>query len=63
MMLLFLLNMEKTKMNSHERSLESRRHSLDEKIASEQSRPYPDNLILSDLKKKKLALKDELLKH
>jgi hypothetical protein len=55
--------MEKTKMNSHERSLESRRHSLDEKIASEQSRPYPDNLILSDLKKKKLALKDELLKH
>ena len=50
-------------MDSHERALEQRHHKLDREISAEQARPHPDDLVLAELKKRKLVLKDTLAHH
>ncbi len=45
---------------AHHTALETKHASLDQRIAQEKSRPKPDALVLTDLKKQKLRLKEEL---
>ncbi len=46
-------------------ALETRRSGLDDDIQSELKRPIPDEVLIAEIKKKKLALKEEIrrLKH
>ena len=46
--------------NSHFSSLKAKRDALKAKIRLELSRPMPDALLLADLKKRNLRLKEEL---
>ena len=41
-------------------ALRSRHQSLEEQIASENSRPHPDETVVAKLKREKLKLKDEI---
>ncbi len=52
-------------LESHIQELSDKHHKLDELIQDELHRPHPDDLLLSDLKKRKLRLKEEIerLKH
>jgi hypothetical protein len=52
-------------LESHIQELSDKHHKLDELIQNELHRPHPDDLLLSDLKKRKLRLKEEIerLKH
>ncbi len=52
-------------VEAHISELSQRHRVLDEKIEKEQSRPLIDDVKLSELKRKKLHLKDEInrLKH
>ena len=44
-------------------ALETRHAALDRKIETEKLRPLPDTILLADLKKKKLKIKEALLLH
>jgi len=41
-------------------ALREKHGQLDEQIVSEQNRPFPDTILIHDLKKEKLRLKEEL---
>ncbi|WP_081974265.1 MULTISPECIES: DUF465 domain-containing protein [Sphingomonas] len=45
---------------THQQALETKHAALDRRIADEVHRPLPDAAILTDLKRKKLKLKEEL---
>jgi hypothetical protein len=47
-------------LESHIQELTDRHHKLEEKIRDEQHRPHPDDIVLAELKKKKLRLKEEI---
>jgi hypothetical protein len=47
-------------LESHIQELADKHHKLDEQIQDELHRPHPDDLLLSDLKKRKLRLKEEI---
>jgi hypothetical protein len=47
-------------LESHIQELADKHHKLDEQIHEEQLRPHPDDLALSELKKRKLRLKEEI---
>ena len=40
--------------------LKSKHHDLEEKIDFETCRPHPDDIVVADLKRQKLKVKDEL---
>lgn len=46
---------------THQTALATKHATLDRRIAEETHRPLPDPLILADLKKQKLRLKEELV--
>ncbi len=50
-------------MNQHLTALQFRHSGLEKKIANENKRPLPDYLILKQLKKKRLYLKEEMKLH
>ena len=45
---------------THQMALETKHEAIDRRIADESHRPMPDALILADLKKQKLRLKEEI---
>jgi hypothetical protein len=45
---------------SHHAALETKHAGLDRRIADEAHRPMPDPLVLAELKKQKLRLKEEI---
>jgi len=45
---------------THQTALETKHAGLDKRIAAESQRPIPDALVLADLKKQKLRLKEEI---
>ncbi len=47
-------------LDSHIQELSDKHHKLDEQIQDELHRPHPDDIILSDLKKRKLRLKEQI---
>ncbi|MFM9864653.1 MAG: YdcH family protein [Micropepsaceae bacterium] len=47
-------------LESHIQELSDKHHKLDELIQDELHRPHPDDLLLHDLKKRKLRLKEEI---
>jgi hypothetical protein len=47
-------------LESHIQELADKHHKLDEQIQDELHRPHPDDLALSELKKRKLRLKEEI---
>ena len=47
-------------LTSHMESLKAKHSDLEAKIADEERRPHPDENCISDLKKQKLRIKDEL---
>ena len=47
-------------LDSHIQELADKHHKLDEQIHEELHRPLPDDLTLSELKKRKLRLKEEI---
>ena len=44
----------------HHAALETKHAGLDQRIAQENQRPQPDALLIADLKKRKLRVKEEL---
>jgi hypothetical protein len=47
-------------LESHIQELSDKHHKLDEQIQEELHRPLPDDLMISELKKRKLRLKEEI---
>ncbi len=47
-------------LESHIQELADKHHKLDEQIHEELLRPHPDDIMISELKKKKLRLKEEI---
>ena len=47
-------------LESHILELADKHHKLDEQIHDELHRPLPDDLMISELKKRKLRLKEEI---
>jgi len=47
-------------LETHIEFLKDKHHKLDLQIRAEQHRPLPDDIVLSELKKKKLHLKEEI---
>lgn len=47
-------------LESHILELADKHHKLDQQIQEEQHRPLPDETVLTDLKRKKLRLKEEI---
>ncbi len=47
-------------LDSHIQELADKHHKLDTQIQDEQHRPLPDDLMLAELKKRKLRLKEEI---
>lgn len=45
---------------SHQMALETKHETLDRRIAEESHRPVPDAMILAELKKQKLRIKEEI---
>ena len=45
---------------AHQSALQSKHAVLDRRIAEEEHRPLPDQVVLHDLKKQKLKLKEEI---
>lgn len=45
---------------THQQALETKHAALDRRIAEETHRPLPDAAIITDLKRQKLKLKEEL---
>jgi hypothetical protein len=48
---------------SHASALQAKHARVEAQLRDEQSRPMPDEVRIHDLKRKKLALKDELTEH
>ena len=48
---------------SHMNSLVEKHASLERMIQEEMNRPAPDDVLLHDLKKRKLAIKDQITHH
>ncbi|MBX3595529.1 YdcH family protein [Sphingomonas sp.] len=46
--------------NAHLSALETKHASLDRKITAESQRPLPDQMIIADLKRQKLRVKEEI---
>lgn len=46
--------------STHQTALQSKHAVLDRRLAEETARPMPDTMVLADLKKQKLRLKEEL---
>lgn len=46
--------------NSHISALRTKHHELETRISREATRPLPDDALIHALKKRKLAIKDEL---
>lgn len=46
--------------SAHLSALTAKHSNLDRKIATESQRPLPDQILLADLKKRKLRVKEEL---
>lgn len=46
--------------NTHVSALHAKHHAIEAKIRDEQSRPKPDGMLLSQMKKRKLLLKEAL---
>lgn len=49
--------------NGHIAALQAKHAGLDARIREEKSRPLPDAILLADLKKQKLRIKEELSAH
>ncbi len=47
-------------LESHIQELTDKHHKLDLQIRDEQHRPHPDDIVLAELKKRKLRLKEEI---
>lgn len=47
-------------INQRISSLQQEHHRLEESLAQEEARPMPDSLAIASLKRRKLAIKDEL---
>ena len=47
-------------LESHIQELADKHHKLDEQIHDELHRPLPDDLMVAELKKRKLRLKEEI---
>lgn len=47
-------------IDAHRTALSARHAQLETKIASESQRPAPDALLITELKREKLRLKDEI---
>lgn len=45
---------------AHMTALEAKHAVLDQRIAAESQRPSPDTLVIADLKKRKLRVKEEI---
>lgn len=50
-------------LESHIQSLENKHHHVEAMIEDELKRPHPDDQRLHELKKEKLKLRDEMMKH
>ncbi len=48
--------------NSHASALKFKHTEIERKLATEEARPMPNDLVIHDLKKRKLALKDEIVR-
>ena len=48
---------------SHASALQAKHARVEARLRDEQRRPMPDAALIHDLKRKKLALKDELTQH
>jgi len=48
--------------NSHMSALRQRHADLESKLSAEENRPFPDETLIVTLKKKKLILKDEIMR-
>lgn len=46
--------------NAHIAALQAKHAGLDARIADEERRPFPDMAVISDLKKRKLRVKEEM---
>jgi uncharacterized protein YdcH (DUF465 family) len=46
--------------NAHFSALNAKHSQLDARIAAESQRPVPDSMVLADLKKQKLRVKEEM---
>jgi len=46
--------------NAHFSALEAKHQVLDARIANESQRPLPDQLLIAELKRKKLRVKEEM---
>lgn len=46
--------------NAHFSALEAKHQVLDQRIATESQRPLPDQILLAELKKRKLRVKEEM---
>lgn len=46
--------------NSHMSALKTKHAKLEQKVAMEENRPFPDDSLIFRLKKEKLAVKDEI---
>ena len=44
----------------HQSALNAKHAGLDQRIASESQRPHPDTMLLAELKRQKLRVKEEL---
>lgn len=49
--------------NAHHSALSAKHAVLDQRIESESHRPNPDTILLADLKKQKLRVKEEMAAH
>jgi hypothetical protein len=47
-------------LETHIQELSDKHHKLDEQIQDELHRPLPDDLMIAELKKRKLRLKEEI---
>ena len=47
--------------NTHNIALEAKHAGLEQRIEAENRRPIPDTILIAELKKKKLRIKEELL--
>ena len=46
--------------SSHQTALETKHSTLDRRIAQESQRPMPDAILIAELKKQKLRVKEEI---
>lgn len=46
--------------SAHISALEAKHATLDQRITAESQRPRPDEMVIADLKKQKLRLKEEI---